>query len=45
LLWTLEQGLGSEWTPEVRAAWSDAYSLLADAMRGATGGTVSTQNR
>jgi hemoglobin-like flavoprotein len=35
LLWTLEQGLGSEWTPEVKAAWHDAYSLLAGVMRGA----------
>ena len=37
LLWTLEQGLGSEWTPEVRAAWSGAYAMLADVMRGAAG--------
>jgi hemoglobin-like flavoprotein len=35
LLWTLAQGLGSEWTPEVEAAWSGAYALLADVMRGA----------
>src|SRR6476659_8741769 len=33
LLWTLEQGLGSGWTPEVKAAWSGAYALLADVMR------------
>jgi hemoglobin-like flavoprotein len=37
LLWTLEQGLGSRWTPEVRVAWSDAYALLADVMRAAAG--------
>jgi hemoglobin-like flavoprotein len=37
LLWTLEQGLGSAWTPEVSAAWSCAYALLSDVMRGATG--------
>ena len=35
LLWTLEQGLGSDWTPEVEAAWRDAYSLLAGVMRAA----------
>ena len=35
LLWTLEQGLGSAWTPEVKVAWSCAYALLADVMRGA----------
>ena len=33
LLWTLEQGLGSDWTPEVKVAWSCAYALLADVMR------------
>jgi len=37
LLWTLEQGLGSDWTPEVKVAWSCAYALLADVMRGAAG--------
>jgi hemoglobin-like flavoprotein len=36
LLWTLEQGLGEGFTPEVRAAWSNAYTLLANTMR-ATG--------
>lgn len=35
LLWTLEQGLGSGWTPEVKAAWVGAYGLLADVMRAA----------
>ena len=37
LLWTLEQGLGSEWSLEVKAAWSGAYALLADVMREAAG--------
>ena len=32
LLWTLEQGLGPKFTPEVREAWAAAYSLLADVM-------------
>jgi len=35
LLWTLEQKLGPDWTPEVMAAWKDAYTALADVMRGA----------
>jgi hemoglobin-like flavoprotein len=35
LLWTLEQGLGPDFTPEVREAWSQTYSVLADTMRGA----------
>ena len=28
LLWTLEQGLGSDFTPEVKAAWAAIYGLL-----------------
>jgi hemoglobin-like flavoprotein len=33
LLWTLEQGLGPQFTPEVRDAWADAYELLSDVMQ------------
>ena len=29
LLWTLERGLGSEFTPEVRNAWTEVYLLVA----------------
>ncbi|HEX3938641.1 MAG TPA: globin family protein [Xanthobacteraceae bacterium] len=29
LLWTLERGLGPEWTPELAAAWSAAYGVLS----------------
>jgi hemoglobin-like flavoprotein len=37
LLWTLEQGLGEEFTPEVRSAWANVYDLLAATMQaGAT---------
>jgi nitric oxide dioxygenase len=32
LLWTLEQGLGNEFTPALRAAWEEAYSALSEAM-------------
>jgi hemoglobin-like flavoprotein len=32
LLWTLEQGLGEGYTPEVRAAWTTAYGTLASVM-------------
>jgi nitric oxide dioxygenase len=35
LLWTLAHGLGERFTPEVRAAWSSVYTLLADTMRNA----------
>jgi hemoglobin-like flavoprotein len=33
LLWTLEQGLGDAFTPEVRDAWSTAYGWLAFTMQ------------
>src|SRR5580693_4712966 len=34
LLWTLERGLGPQWTPQLAAAWGAAYGLLADFMIG-----------
>jgi len=33
LLWTLEKGLGSEFTPEVRDAWTTVYGVLAATMK------------
>ena len=33
LLWALEQGLGGRFTPDVKAAWTAAYGLLAGAMQ------------
>ena len=35
LLWTLEQGLGEEFTPEVEEAWAETYWTLATVMKGA----------
>lgn len=32
LLWTLEQGLGDAWTPDMQEAWAAAYAVLADVM-------------
>jgi hemoglobin-like flavoprotein len=32
LLWTLEQGLGTAFTPDVRGAWATAYGTLASVM-------------
>ena len=32
LLWTLEQGLGIDFTPAVKAAWIEAYATLAGVM-------------
>jgi len=32
LLWTLEEGLGPGFTPEIREAWTVLYKLVADTM-------------
>lgn len=33
LIWTLEQGLGPDFTPETRAAWIEVYMILATTMQ------------
>ena len=33
LLWTLEQGLGGAFTPEIRLAWTNTYGSVADIMK------------
>ena len=38
LLWTLEQVLAEDLTPEVRNAWAVCYQELADEMKSAVGG-------
>jgi len=35
LLWTLEQGLGSAFTPEVKQAWTETYVTLSGVMKSA----------
>ena len=40
LLWTLEQGLGPSFTPEVRQAWATAYGLMAGVMKEAAAATA-----
>jgi hemoglobin-like flavoprotein len=35
LLWTLEQGLGEDWNPDLAEAWTNAYTILADTMQDA----------
>jgi hemoglobin-like flavoprotein len=40
LLWTLEQGLGDDFTPEAKEAWTIAYSLLANTAIEATAVSV-----
>ena len=37
LLWTLEQGLGDHFTPDVASAWASAYGLLSSVMMEAAG--------
>ena len=33
LLWTLGQGLGDDFTPQAKAAWTEVYGLLATTMQ------------
>lgn len=35
LIWTLEQGLGPTFTPDVKAAWVKTYTVLAKTMQDA----------
>lgn len=37
LLWTLGQGLGDQFTPEVEEAWTVVFTLLATTMQAAAG--------
>lgn len=40
LLWTLGAGLGDAFTPEVKAAWAEAYGVLAGVMTEAAATTA-----
>ncbi len=35
LLWTLEKGIGEDFTQDVKEAWAEAYKLLSDTMKSA----------
>ena len=35
LLWTLEQGLGEDFTPETKSAWTTVYGVLSATMKDA----------
>lgn len=35
LLWTLDKGLGDDFTDDVKAAWTEVYTVLADVMKDA----------
>ncbi|HEY2137224.1 MAG TPA: globin family protein [Xanthobacteraceae bacterium] len=43
LLWTLETGLGPEWTPELAAAWTAAYTTLSQFMIGEAYGRAAAE--
>ena len=40
ILWTLEQGLGADFTPATKEAWTAAYTTLANVMKEAAYGTA-----
>lgn len=40
ILWTLEQGLGADFTPATREAWTTAYTTLATVMKEAAYGAA-----
>ena len=39
LLWTLEAGLGDNWNNDLKNAWTDCYTTLAEAMMSASKNT------
>lgn len=39
LMWTLEKGLGNDWSDQLREAWLACYKILADTMVSAVAGT------
>jgi hemoglobin-like flavoprotein len=43
LLWTLERGLGTAWTPEAAKAWTNAYTTLSNFMIGEAYGRVAAE--
>jgi len=43
-LWTLEQGLGEEFTPDVKEAWTETYTTLATVMIEATADSASVKS-
>ena len=42
LVWTLEQGLGTDFTPEVKDAWVAVYGVLASTMKEAAAAAVTS---
>ena len=44
LLWTLEKGLGEDFTPAVKEAWTEAYGLIASVMQEAAAEAADAAN-
>ncbi len=45
LLWTLEQGLGAAFTPPVKDAWTETYTLVAGVMQNAAATTAAPKTK
>jgi nitric oxide dioxygenase len=45
LLWTLEKGLGADFTPEARHAWTKVYWMLAETMKAGARDAAARQTR
>ena len=44
LLWTLERGLGADFTPAVEDAWTAVYGVLASTMKDAAAASVTVRS-
>ncbi len=42
LLWTLEQGLGEDWTSEAADGWTAAYAFISETMQSSVNSTPET---
>ena len=45
LLWTLEKGLGADFTADTRAAWTRVYWVLAETMKAGARDALAMQSR
>ena len=43
LLWTLEQGLGDDFTPPVKEAWTETYRTVSVVMKNAAAATIALE--
>jgi hemoglobin-like flavoprotein len=45
LIWTLSRGMGSQFTPETREAWTKVYTVLSEVMKSAMVERATPENR